>query len=122
MPYGGCTVNVGDVVEIEFQGDESDGRGENHGLGENQGQGENHGRCGYHPRKSEINELILSDKVSTTCLLQQVILTTCLFQQCAHGRPTTVPLVNLEALHKQIAKLGSWNGSPNGLWHGATST
>ncbi|KAJ0240725.1 DNA mismatch repair protein MLH3 [Hirschfeldia incana] len=25
--------------------------------------------------------------------------------QCAHGRPTTVPLVNLKALHKQIAKL-----------------
>ncbi|GFZ09462.1 MUTL protein homolog 3 [Actinidia rufa] len=39
-------------------------------------------------------------------------------QQCAHGRPTTVPLVNLEALHKHIAKLGSWNGSSNGLWHG----
>ncbi|CAN8327809.1 unnamed protein product [Cochlearia groenlandica] len=33
--------------------------------------------------------------------------------QCAHGRPTTVPLVNLKALHKQIAKLGSrqpWHG------------
>ncbi|CAH2076643.1 unnamed protein product [Thlaspi arvense] len=33
--------------------------------------------------------------------------------QCAHGRPTTVPLVNLKALHKQIAKLDSrqpWHG------------
>ncbi|KFK30189.1 hypothetical protein AALP_AA7G229700 [Arabis alpina] len=33
--------------------------------------------------------------------------------QCAHGRPTTVPLVNLKALHKQIAKLSSrqpWHG------------
>ncbi|VVB10172.1 unnamed protein product [Arabis nemorensis] len=33
--------------------------------------------------------------------------------QCAHGRPTTVPLVNLKALHKQIAKLNSrqpWHG------------
>ena len=38
--------------------------------------------------------------------------------QCAHGRPTTVPLVNLEALHKQIAKLGLWNGGSNELWHG----
>lgn len=34
--------------------------------------------------------------------------------QCAHGRPTTVPLVNLEALHKQIAQL---NNSSE-LWHG----
>ncbi|CAA7035665.1 unnamed protein product [Microthlaspi erraticum] len=33
--------------------------------------------------------------------------------QCAHGRPTTVPLVNLKALHKQIAKLGSRQ-----VWHG----
>ncbi|CAH8315012.1 unnamed protein product [Eruca vesicaria subsp. sativa] len=33
--------------------------------------------------------------------------------QCAHGRPTTVPLVNLKALHRQIAKLDSrqpWHG------------
>ncbi|CAE6157866.1 unnamed protein product [Arabidopsis arenosa] len=33
--------------------------------------------------------------------------------QCAHGRPTTVPLVNLKALHKQIAKL-----SGRQVWHG----
>ncbi|KAL1215632.1 DNA mismatch repair protein MLH3 [Cardamine amara subsp. amara] len=33
--------------------------------------------------------------------------------QCAHGRPTTVPLVNLKALHKQLAKLGSTQ-----LWQG----
>ncbi|KAJ4898911.1 MUTL protein-like protein 3 [Raphanus sativus] len=33
--------------------------------------------------------------------------------QCAHGRPTTVPLVNLKALHKQIAKL-----EPRQPWHG----
>lgn len=36
------------------------------------------------------------------------------FMQCAHGRPTTVPLVNLEALHKQIAQLDNssefWRG------------
>ena len=38
--------------------------------------------------------------------------------QCAHGRPTTVPLVNLEALHKQIAKLGSGGGGSIELWHG----
>lgn len=33
--------------------------------------------------------------------------------QCAHGRPTTVPLVDLKALHKQIAKL-----KPRQAWHG----
>lgn len=38
--------------------------------------------------------------------------------QCAHGRPTTVPLVNLEALHKQIAKIALMNDDLNGLWHG----
>lgn len=39
--------------------------------------------------------------------------------QCAHGRPTTVPLVNLEALHNQITKLGLMNeGSSNNKWHG----
>ncbi|GFZ11286.1 hypothetical protein Acr_22g0006840 [Actinidia rufa] len=104
MTYGGCTVNVGDVVEMESQGHliltvngevktgeveigeinlifkfisssisphpQSDGRDENHG------RGENHGGCGQHPRKSELNELISLDKVSVTCLLQQVILAT----------------------------------------------
>lgn len=38
--------------------------------------------------------------------------------QCAHGRPTTVPLVNLELLHKQIPKLGLQCSSSNELWHG----
>ncbi|KAF3485932.1 hypothetical protein F2Q69_00057923 [Brassica cretica] len=33
--------------------------------------------------------------------------------QCAHGRPTTVPLVDLKALHKQIAKI-----EPRQPWHG----
>ncbi|XP_021908365.1 DNA mismatch repair protein MLH3-like [Carica papaya] len=33
--------------------------------------------------------------------------------QCAHGRPTTAPLVSMEALHMQIAKLGS-----SEAWHG----
>ncbi|XP_051125704.1 DNA mismatch repair protein MLH3 isoform X2 [Andrographis paniculata] len=34
--------------------------------------------------------------------------------QCAHGRPTTVPLVNLDVLHHTIAK----NHSPKEPWHG----
>jgi DNA mismatch repair protein MLH3 len=38
--------------------------------------------------------------------------------QCAHGRPTTIPLVNLEALHKQIAKLGLLDDNSNKLWRG----
>ncbi|XP_057469421.1 DNA mismatch repair protein MLH3 isoform X2 [Actinidia eriantha] len=55
---------------------------------------------------------------SECSLIVEELKKTSLCFQCAHGRPTTVPLVNLEALHKQIAKLGSWNGSSNGLWHG----
>lgn len=43
---------------------------------------------------------------------------TALCFQCAHGRPTTAPLVNLEALHKQIAKIALLNDEVNGLWHG----
>lgn len=39
--------------------------------------------------------------------------------QCAHGRPTTVPLVNLEALHKQIKELEIQGRSgSNGTWNG----
>lgn len=38
--------------------------------------------------------------------------------QCAHGRPTVVPLVNLEALHNQIAKIGQMNECSNNKWRG----
>ncbi|KAK6288307.1 hypothetical protein POUND7_014486 [Theobroma cacao] len=38
--------------------------------------------------------------------------------QCAHGRPTTVPVVKLEALHRQIAKMQMKDGGPRELWHG----
>lgn len=38
--------------------------------------------------------------------------------QCAHGRPTTVPLVNLDALRKQVAKVGFLGDSSSELWHG----
>ncbi|KAH7848391.1 hypothetical protein Vadar_002232 [Vaccinium darrowii] len=54
---------------------------------------------------------------SECSLIVEELKQTSLCFQCAHGRPTTVPLVNLEALHKQIAKLGSWNGGSNGSWH-----
>ncbi|XP_050906323.1 DNA mismatch repair protein MLH3 isoform X3 [Lathyrus oleraceus] len=52
-------------------------------------------------------------------LLVEELKHTSLCFQCAHGRPTTVPLVNLEALHNQITKLGLMNeGSSNNKWHG----
>lgn len=38
--------------------------------------------------------------------------------QCAHGRPTTVPLVNLKALHKGVLQLGSWHDRSKSTWHG----
>ncbi|KHN41814.1 DNA mismatch repair protein mutL [Glycine soja] len=38
--------------------------------------------------------------------------------QCAHGRPATVPLVNLEALHNQIAKLRLMNECSSDECHG----
>ncbi|KAG5529979.1 hypothetical protein RHGRI_030372 [Rhododendron griersonianum] len=55
---------------------------------------------------------------SECSLIVEELKQTSLCFQCAHGRPTTVPLVNLEALHKQIAKLGSWSGGSNRSWHG----
>ncbi|XP_028096881.1 DNA mismatch repair protein MLH3-like isoform X4 [Camellia sinensis] len=55
---------------------------------------------------------------SECSLIVEELKQTSLCFQCAHGRPTTVPLVNLEALHRQIAKLGLWNGGSNELWHG----
>ncbi|KAH9662328.1 DNA mismatch repair protein MLH3 [Citrus sinensis] len=51
---------------------------------------------------------------SECALIVEELKQTSLCFQCAHGRPTTVPLVNLEALHKQIAQL---NNSSE-LWHG----
>ena len=40
------------------------------------------------------------------------------FLQCAHGRPTTVPLVDLKALHKGILNLRSWHDYSGSTWHG----
>ncbi|XP_057958791.1 DNA mismatch repair protein MLH3 isoform X2 [Malania oleifera] len=54
---------------------------------------------------------------SECSLLLDELKRTSLCFQCAHGRPTTAPLVNLEALHKEIAKLGSNVGSSE-PWHG----
>ncbi|XVF18152.1 hypothetical protein REPUB_Repub10bG0187600 [Reevesia pubescens] len=38
--------------------------------------------------------------------------------QCAHGRPTTAPIVNLEALHRHIAKMQVTDDDRRELWHG----
>ncbi|KAK7252629.1 hypothetical protein RIF29_36714 [Crotalaria pallida] len=55
---------------------------------------------------------------SECSLIVEELKRTSLCFQCAHGRPTTVPLVNLKALHNQIAKLGLMNDCSNDMWHG----
>ncbi|XP_058098603.1 DNA mismatch repair protein MLH3 isoform X10 [Magnolia sinica] len=55
---------------------------------------------------------------SECSLIVEELKETSLCFQCAHGRPTTVPIVNLEALHKQLAKLGLQNGGSTEQWHG----
>ncbi|XP_059437766.1 DNA mismatch repair protein MLH3 isoform X2 [Corylus avellana] len=55
---------------------------------------------------------------SECSLIVEELKQTSLCFQCAHGRPTTIPLVNLEALHKQIAKLGLLDDNSNKLWRG----
>lgn len=44
---------------------------------------------------------------SECALLVEELKRTSLCFQCAHGRPTTVPLVNLEALHRELEKFGN---------------
>ncbi|KAJ4837932.1 hypothetical protein Tsubulata_022525 [Turnera subulata] len=55
---------------------------------------------------------------SECALIVEELKKTSLCFQCAHGRPTTAPLVNLEALHKQIARLGKSSKTSNDSWHG----
>ncbi|KAJ8427830.1 hypothetical protein Cgig2_001641 [Carnegiea gigantea] len=64
--------------------------------------------------------IMFGDKLlpSECNLIVEELKHTSLCFQCAHGRPTTVPLVNLEALHKSIAQLGSWHEGSENLWHG----
>ncbi|CAK9186998.1 unnamed protein product [Ilex paraguariensis] len=52
---------------------------------------------------------------SECSLIVEELRQTSLCFQCAHGRPTTIPLINLDVLHKQIAKLGLCS---NEMWHG----
>ncbi|XP_060192073.1 DNA mismatch repair protein MLH3 isoform X2 [Lycium barbarum] len=55
---------------------------------------------------------------SECSLIVEELKQTSLCFQCAHGRPTTVPLVNLDALHEQISKSGSWSRGSSEAWHG----
>ncbi|KAI3426607.1 uncharacterized protein J3R85_009802 [Psidium guajava] len=56
--------------------------------------------------------------LSECSLIVEELKRTSLCFQCAHGRPTTVPLVDLEALHKQVNRLCLPNDGPDDLWHG----
>ncbi|KAF5181679.1 Dna mismatch repair protein mlh3 [Thalictrum thalictroides] len=55
---------------------------------------------------------------SECSLIIEELKKTSLCFQCAHGRPTTVPLVNLEALRKQITNMNKWNRDSDEPWHG----
>ncbi|GFY80756.1 hypothetical protein Acr_01g0005650 [Actinidia rufa] len=76
MIYGGHTMNVGDVVEMESHGDDvlkgevsTKGGVNTMGRGE-YGRGENYGRCGQCPKKFELNKglvkLNLNDVLTST--------------------------------------------------------
>ncbi|WOL05315.1 DNA mismatch repair protein MLH3 [Canna indica] len=56
---------------------------------------------------------------SECSLIVEELKATSLCFQCAHGRPTTVPLLNMSALHEQLAKLKINKGSSDEkTWHG----
>ncbi|XP_015576355.2 DNA mismatch repair protein MLH3 isoform X2 [Ricinus communis] len=55
---------------------------------------------------------------SECALIVEELKKTSLCFQCAHGRPTTVPLVDLVELQKQIVKVGVLDGGSGELWHG----
>ncbi|XP_021275335.1 DNA mismatch repair protein MLH3 isoform X4 [Herrania umbratica] len=55
---------------------------------------------------------------SECSLIVEELKQTSLCFQCAHGRPTTVPVVNLETLHRLIAKMQITDDGPRELWHG----
>uniref|UniRef100_A0A1D1ZIW5 DNA mismatch repair protein Mlh3 n=1 Tax=Anthurium amnicola TaxID=1678845 RepID=A0A1D1ZIW5_9ARAE len=55
---------------------------------------------------------------SECSLIVEELKGTSLCFQCAHGRPTTVPLVNMVELHKHLLKLELHAENRNKLWHG----
>ncbi|PWA95111.1 DNA mismatch repair protein family [Artemisia annua] len=58
--------------------------------------------------------------LSECSLIVEELKQTSMCFQCAHGRPTTAPLVNLVELHKQIVKLENRSHASSGPWHGLT--
>ncbi|KAK1324897.1 DNA mismatch repair protein MLH3 [Acorus calamus] len=55
---------------------------------------------------------------SECSLIIEELKETSLCFQCAHGRPTTVPLISLPALRKQLARLELQSGGRTERWHG----
>ncbi|ONK64212.1 uncharacterized protein A4U43_C07F23300 [Asparagus officinalis] len=55
---------------------------------------------------------------SECSLILEELKATSLCFQCAHGRPTTVPLLNVAALHEQLRVLEVEKGGPGETWHG----
>ncbi|KAJ0967778.1 hypothetical protein J5N97_024695 [Dioscorea zingiberensis] len=55
---------------------------------------------------------------SESSLIVEELKETSLCFQCAHGRPTTAPLLNMVSLHEQLALLEMRLGIPENSWHG----
>ncbi|XP_062198745.1 DNA mismatch repair protein MLH3 isoform X2 [Phragmites australis] len=55
---------------------------------------------------------------SECCLIIEELKATSLCFQCAHGRPTTVPIVNIASLHYELARLEMLSGRQTETWHG----
>ncbi|WVZ62846.1 hypothetical protein U9M48_012542 [Paspalum notatum var. saurae] len=55
---------------------------------------------------------------SECCLIIEELKATSLCFQCAHGRPTTVPIVNVASLHDALQRLQMLSGSQVETWHG----
>lgn len=55
---------------------------------------------------------------SECCLIIEELKATSLCFQCAHGRPTTVPIVNVASLRDELARLELLSGRQAETWHG----
>eukprot|EP00267_Zea_mays_P051727 XP_020404716.1 uncharacterized protein LOC109944384 [Zea mays] len=55
---------------------------------------------------------------SECCLIIEELKATSLCFQCAHGRPTTVPILNIASLHDELARLQMLSGRKAETWHG----
>ncbi|GJN34574.1 hypothetical protein PR202_gb23250 [Eleusine coracana subsp. coracana] len=55
---------------------------------------------------------------SECCLIIEELKETSLCLQCAHGRPTTVPILNIASLHDELGRLEMLSGRQTETWHG----